>query len=125
MPIKNSLEPKKHFFWIAIIFTIIFTYLFLQSNSSLPKVNINQIDKFVHATFHFIFTLIWFLSFRIRNVENLKKAVAISILYGILIEILQQLLTTTRQADVFDLLANITGSIIAVYSLNHWLKHKK
>ncbi len=125
MLIKNLLEPKKPFFWIATIWTIIFTFMFLQGASSLPKVNINQIDKLFHAVFHCIFTSIWFLSFRIRNIDNLKKAFFFSIFYGILIEILQQLLTSTRKSDLLDILANIVGAIFAFFVIRYFLINSK
>jgi VanZ family protein len=48
----------------------------------------------------------------------------LSILYGIVIEILQETTTTTRNADILDVLANFTGTLsaLAVFIL---LKKKK
>lgn len=119
------MEPKKPFFWIATIWTIIFTFMFLQGASSLPKVNINQIDKLFHAVFHCIFTSIWFLSFKIKNIDNLKKAFFFSIFYGILIEILQQLLTSTRKSDLLDILANIVGAIVGFLIIKYQIINSK
>lgn len=42
------------------------------------------------------------------------RVVTMSLFYGILIEALQHLLTDTRQADVWDLAANIVGSGLAI-----------
>jgi VanZ family protein len=47
---------------------------------------------------------------------ELKKIgilVFVSLCYGIVIELMQELFTTTRHADVFDVLANLTGATIA------------
>jgi len=37
------------------------------------------------------------------------------LLYGIIIEILQGLLTISRSADIFDVAANLIGSLIGIY----------
>jgi VanZ family protein len=37
-----------------------------------------------------------------------------SVLYGIAIEVAQELFTATRHADFFDVMANTTGAFIAV-----------
>ena len=36
---------------------------------------------------------------------------------GIAIELMQQYFTTTRSADVFDVLANTTGALLAIISI--------
>ena len=40
--------------------------------------------------------------------------IVISSCYGILIEVLQETCTTTRHADIFDVLANLSGATIAL-----------
>ena len=47
--------------------------------------------------------------------------VFVSILFGILIEVLQELCTTTRSADVFDMLANSLGAIVAYIFYKNYL----
>ena len=50
----------------------------------------------------------------LREQRLLGKAIGLSIIYGCLIEIAQGLFTTTRQADLKDVLANFTGAMLAV-----------
>ena len=51
---------------------------------------------------------------KVKNVfKPLYSAVLFSFFYGIAIEIMQGLFTTTRSADVLDVLANVTGAILA------------
>lgn len=45
------------------------------------------------------------------------KVFLVSVTYGILIEILQEVFTTTRKADIMDVLANAIGGLIAVIGL--------
>ena len=49
----------------------------------------------------------------------------LSVIFGITIEILQEFLTNTRTADVFDVLANITGACLAVFIVLQYDKIKK
>ena len=42
-------------------------------------------------------------------------SVVFSFVFGITIEVLQNLITTTRNADAFDIVANMVGSILAVF----------
>jgi VanZ family protein len=110
---------KRIFLVLAIAWTGVILFLCLIKSSDLPQVSIQNLDKVVHAFFHFMFTSLWFLFFRTKiNSSTITKALVISfvfsVFFGILIEILQALCTTTRTADVFDVLANITGASLAV-----------
>ncbi|MBF0694864.1 MAG: VanZ family protein [Flavobacterium sp.] len=69
--------------------------------------------------FHFIFSIMWYWYFVKSNFLSTRRqmkirVVTMSLFYGILIEALQHLLTDTRQADVWDLAANIVGSVLAI-----------
>lgn len=113
---------KKLYFLAALFWTGIICFFCLEKASSLPSVSFPNLDKIVHAFFHFVFTLLWFLCFKDQlKTQNTKRVLAFtfgfSVLFGIGIEILQQIATTTRRADVFDVLANMTGAAIAVLVL--------
>ena len=115
----NLLVPNSKYLLGAIIWTITIAVLCLESSSDLPTVKVIGIDKIVHVTFHFVFVNLWYLFFVndnfMKNYNNLvTKTFFLSLSYGVLIEIAQQLFTKTRQADVLDVLANITGAILAV-----------
>nr|WP_325260228.1 VanZ family protein [Flavobacterium sp.] len=69
-----------------------------------------------------MFTFVWFLFFRkqLRFYNNLKPlltAFMFSFVFGIGIELMQQFFTTTRQADVLDGVANVTGALLAVLAV--------
>lgn len=94
------------------------SFFCLTSSNDIPTVNIPNLDKFVHAFFYFVFTILWFLFFKkqVKKKNQFKflvVAVCFSLLFGIGIEILQDKLTTTRSGDYFDVLANLIGTIIA------------
>lgn len=70
-------------------------------------------DKYVHFTFYFILVVLWYIYTKKTN-GNLKInliLVLAAIGYGILMELFQSLFTTTRTADIFDVMANSLGAI--------------
>ncbi len=122
----NSLVPNKIYIWLAVLWTLTIVVLCLESTANLPKVKISGFDKVVHAIIHLVFTFLWFMSFvslKFKYKKALVFAFLFSIAFGISIEILQQLLTTTRQADILDVLANIFGGFLAV-CLVHFLEKR-
>jgi glycopeptide antibiotics resistance protein len=109
--------PKKAWLFLAWGWTITVAVLCLISFEKLPGEKIANADKFVHATFHLIFVLLWSGYFRIlglREKRLLLAALMFSIFYGCLIEIAQHYFTITRQADITDVVANFCGAALAV-----------
>ena len=114
--------PKYLLFVAALLWTGVIAYFCLVKSSELPIVNIPNIDKCVHAFFHFVFTFVWFSFFRKQlKYDTVFKPLLYSLLFsfvfGIVIEILQELVTTTRHADILDVLANLTGAILAMFAI--------
>ena len=117
----NLLVHNKYF-WLATIWTAVIAVFCLESAQSLPNIGfkIEGLDKIVHAVFHLVFTVLWFLYFRSKDssfAKSIFSAILLSIIYGIIIEICQQVFTTTRQADILDFLANTTGALLAALIL--------
>lgn len=113
---------KKLWLIAASGWTLSIVVLCLVSFTDLPTVSVSDIDKYVHATFHFIFTLLWYLYLRTEdrsadNAQILFKIVAFSLIFGIAIELAQGFFTKTRQADIKDVVANFTGAVLAAVSL--------
>lgn len=116
---KNLLVPKLLYLWIALFWTGVIAYFCLTPSNNLPSISIPYLDKFVHACFHFVFTLFWFLFFKKQLnspnfIKPLRLSFVLSVFFGVGIEILQELCTTTRKGDVIDVLANMTGATLAV-----------
>lgn len=99
--------------WISLI-----TYLSLFSLKSAPKVNIDHFDKYVHFGFHVVHTALWYLFIRFElNSKYIRHslilAMVIDFIYGCLIEVMQGLFTETRHPDIFDVLFNTFGTVVA------------
>ncbi|MFV8341755.1 VanZ family protein [Flavobacterium sp. XS2P39] len=120
--------PKQFYFWTALSWTGIIVFFCLVKSSAIPVVRISNLDKIVHAFFHLVLTSLWFLFFKKHlNSSNIFKpllaAFLISVFFGIGIEIAQELFTKTRKGDLLDVLANSSGTTLAVCLLLFFNKY--
>ena len=113
---KNLLVPKQIYFLAALLWAGVIAFFCLIQLNNVPLGEVSNLDKLVHVFFHFVLTILCFLFVqKYTNAINSLKPILISLLFsvffGIGIEIVQELFTTTRHADVFDVLANLSGAI--------------
>ncbi|MDT0555228.1 VanZ family protein [Patiriisocius hiemis] len=114
LDIKSLLAPKRLLI-TAIAYTIVITVAFLLPSIEEKPIDIKNFDKALHVLIYVMLVFLWLLFF--RNKLNLKTwcyILGTIFLYGIIIEALQSSITTSRQADVFDVLANSFGMLIGV-----------
>ncbi len=115
--IKNLLAPKTQQ-TVLIIYTLFVTVLFLMPKPDLPTLNTRlPIDKIGHTVIHFLLVLGWLVYFFTILKHRFTKQnswwiVGVCFLYGIIIELLQQLIIPLRQADFFDVIANTIGLLL-------------
>jgi VanZ family protein len=114
--------PKLLLFIIALFWTGIVAYFCLAESSEIPTIEIPNLDKCIHTFFHFVFTLVWFLFLRKQLQSNnvmkpLLYSFLFSLFFGIGIEFMQQLYTTTRSGDFFDFVADVIGAILALFTV--------
>ena len=116
---------ERNFLFFAIVWTVFITVASLVSFNSVPKVAIPGNDKLVHILFYFFFVVFW--SIALQKNFYLKKysftVVFFAIVYGIIIEVLQGVLTTTREPDFYDVIANAFGAIIGYFGF-YCVKYK-
>jgi len=93
-----------------------YTYAISLAAGSL--LNINQAhqtniliqDKLIHYLAYLILCLILFLYLKTHHKKNiLSTCVSFSLIFGIILELLQPAMTTTRVFDPYDLIANALG----------------
>ncbi|WP_369048018.1 VanZ family protein [Tenacibaculum sp. UWU-22] len=110
---KNLLTNKN--FYIALFITLLILFLSLIRIGKLP-INFSNIDKVEHTIAYSVLTLTWLIA--LKKQLSRKKTVFIvafaCIIYGIIIEILQGVLTSYRTFDYFDMIANSAGVLIAL-----------
>ena len=121
---------KKAIFFLALFWGGVIAFFCLIQSSDVPQVSLPNLDKGVHAFFHFVFTSLWFLFLKKQlSAPSIRIALlisfAFSLFFGISIEILQELFTTTRHADILDVSANVSGATLAVIVILLLNKYKK
>ncbi|WP_372973470.1 VanZ family protein [Muriicola sp.] len=115
--------PKRNLFGIAFVSWMVFiTVLSLVSfdDDTSLDLEIPYFDKIVHFTFYFIAGALG--SLFLHSLQRGAKADSRRLLkfllgligYGILIEVLQDSVTTYRSAELLDILANSVGAIIGI-----------
>jgi VanZ family protein len=114
--------PKQIYFFAALFWSGLILYFCLKNANEIKQIEIPNFDKLIHVVFHFVFTTLWFLYLKkklvgLNNFQLLSFSLIGSFVFGIAIELMQQFFTTTRNADIFDVLANLLGAFLALLSI--------
>lgn len=110
---------------IAILVTIAIAILSL---TSIPKLhlglNIKSSDKYLHILAYFVLSCVWYFSLREKIKKPIFKYFLISLimLYGIILEALQGGITNHRTADLYDIVANTIGILLATLLFDKLIK---
>ena len=121
--IKNLLGPKP-LLGIAIAYTLLITAALLTPITDPPKIDIPFADKMVHLIINAGLFLVW-ASYVFSGKTNSKTTktytlpllFVCTLLYGILIEVVQGSFIPTRGADFFDVVANVSGLILGFFAV--------
>jgi VanZ family protein len=112
----------------TILISVIILYLSFANSSSfqgtiitdipfLDKIlKLPYIDKIVHISLYFLLMLVIIIEHR-QKLPTTRILVIVGLLpviFGSLIELLQSDLTSTRQADIFDIASNSIGVVCAL-----------
>jgi VanZ family protein len=103
----------------SLTLSLLILYLSLKSADELSKVmflNIPYFDKIAHLCMYFaLMSLILFETWKaaIKNYHLLILSL-FPFLYGVLMEILQATVTTTRNASIYDVFFNTLGIIFSI-----------
>ncbi len=124
--IKSWLEHNAY--GIAIGLTILIVILSLASFSSVGVtiIKVKNSDKLAHSVAYLFLSFSWLFATR-KRFTSLKHKLLLVIfitIFGIILEALQEGLTTYRKADLNDILANTLGIILAAISFDQirtWL----
>ena len=110
---------------LALTWTLVILIASLVSLGNMPSVEVPGKDKTIHFIFYFVLTLLWNFALQKKyKIWSLKYIIVIAvIIFGIIIEVLQGVLTKNREADIYDVMANSAGALIALIVI-FWLKNK-
>lgn len=103
---------------ILIGYSFALTYGSLGNVSSIPKLGSSFDDKIYHFLAYAILTLILYNFIVTTSVKfKILLSASIAVIYGIIIEGLQSVLTDFRTPDYYDVLANTIGVVLALVLL--------
>lgn len=107
------------YFSIAVIWSIFIAVVSFVPNSSLPEINLNffEPDKLAHAGVYFLLngSLIWgFWQNKRLKAKTIWLSFGLSCFYGILMECAQYAFFPYRYFEVYDIIANIIGSLLGL-----------
>ena len=81
----------------------------------------NLSDKLIHCLYYTGLTFFWIKSTEEPSNRGLIKTALMVILFGLVLEILQEILPVQRNMDILDLFANIVGILLAIV-LEHFFR---
>jgi len=93
-----------------------------------PFFSIPYFDKIVHFGLFFVLCLLLFKPFKILKKNHLLLAPSISIFLGAVFELTQQLVSSSRNSNIYDFIANFLGisaSLIFYYLCIYNTKYEK
>ena len=105
--------------------------LLVLPGSDIPKASFFDLiyfDKWVHIGMFGILMLLWSYPFFKTNIASVYPFIIIAacvILYGIIMEFVQKFFAFDRSFDLFDILADSVGCLLAFWLLAHRLKKIK
>lgn len=100
---------------LTICYTLVIAVLSLVNIKSLPKLGSSFDDKIFHALAYGVLALLWYSTLnRLKIAKPIFITALVSIIYGIILEVLQGQLTIVRSLEMLDVLANCIGVIIAL-----------
>ena len=113
-PINSLLENNA--IYIAVFFTICILFGSLVKSEFIVVESISVSDKTYHLIAYFLLMLSWLYAFfkREKFEENVKYIILGCFIFGIIIEILQGVITSYRTASYLDIVANTIGVLLAV-----------
>lgn len=111
---------RKYYSVLTVLWLVFITTLSLVSFDDNKFSTFKNTDKIVHFSFYFVLTLLLLKSFNKNLKHRYLIVMLIAVFYGIIIEVLQENITLTREGDFYDVIANTFGATCAVL-LNKYL----
>jgi VanZ family protein len=117
---------RNYLFYVSFLITIAITVGSLISLNNGLGIGVQFSDKILHASGYCLLTISWLLTFRPKTYlwKSIILVTLTVFIYGIIIEILQGVFTYNRQADIYDVFANLLGITIATVFFISVLKKK-
>ncbi len=115
-------------FWKPVLWLAIICYGLFVPASALPTkpfLSIPHFDKIVHFSLFFGLNILLMRPLKKLNLKYYLLAPAISVFFGLILEYEQHIITTSRNTDIYDFFANVTGIVAATAFYYFFVSGKK
>ncbi len=125
-------KPEKMFLryrFPAILWAVVIFIASSISHIKLPKIEFIAVDKVVHMGIFYVLAILLYRAFytpETKNIISMKRLVysaLLSMVYGVLDEV-HQLFVQGRQCDIYDMIADSLGGLLAGLTIYIFLKWK-
>jgi len=125
---KFFLKDHKFFFAAAIFWLLIVTLLLSLPGTEFPKISwLNKIwiDKWVHFFMFGILVILWCNAFRGKQKKERFRKIftrisVLSLMYGVVMELVQHFFISFRSFDLMDIVADGVGCMAGFFLVNRW-----
>lgn len=115
---------KKAILILTLIYTSVLGTVSLIRLDNVPNIGVSFGDKIFHFLAYGVLAFLWFntffFKFKLKRKRAIFLAVILSLIFGIIIELLQDTMTNERALDVYDIVANTLGVLLVSTML--WFK---
>ncbi|WP_198295209.1 MULTISPECIES: VanZ family protein [unclassified Winogradskyella] len=115
------LKNRKVCLFVALTYTIVLLYFSLgDADAVLPETNIKFQDKILHFVAYLGLSVLWGYYALLFNTKNaILYSFIATLIFGIILELVQEAINPLRNYDILDLVANcigvLVGTIVVVY----------
>lgn len=114
---------KKSTAWIlALTWFVLVTILLCIPGTSLPKIKWESkifLDKWIHVFLFFVLVLLWCSIYKNEDRQKVRRfftaITVLSIVYGIVMEIVQHYFIPFRSFDIVDMIADSAGAVAGYF----------
>ncbi|MEC8175894.1 MAG: VanZ family protein [Bacteroidota bacterium] len=89
----------------------------IPNQTQLRYLKLLEWDKAVHCLLYFLFIIFWGLKFENKK-NNLRVLLIVTIIFGLILEIFQEILPFGRVFEWGDFIANTAGALIGFFILH-------
>jgi VanZ family protein len=103
---------------VAIFYLAFISFLFLLPGSALPGnkwFQMIHLDKWIHFGFFSILTILWSRAFNINKPSSRVLLFLVVLLYGSLVEVVQDRFIPNRGFEVWDIVADASGALAGIW----------
>ncbi|RZN84772.1 MAG: hypothetical protein EVB11_01595 [Winogradskyella sp.] len=120
------LKNSKFYLAVSVVYTIVLLYFSLGNpDGVLPETNIKFQDKIFHFIAYVILAILWGLYFfKGKRKKRLVISFISTLIFGVVLELVQEVINPLRNYDNLDLVANCIGVVVGTIVVLYYRKLK-